>query len=86
MCADYENCYFSDPTVDWNASLQTDASTNTVSFNSTAHRKIRLYRALGNGIETGGHGTHTMGTLLGSPLNQSDLYHLDYRQAWSTAM
>ena len=77
-CADYTNCFFDDPTVDWNSSLVTEAGTSTVSFNSTAHRKIRLYRNLANGIGNG-HGTHTQGTLLGSPLNTSDVYNTNYR-------
>ena len=55
-------------------------STGVVSFNSTAHRKIRVYQDLGNGVDSGGHGTHTMGSLLGQPLNTSDLGSLDYRQ------
>ncbi len=79
--ADFDNCFFDDPSVDWNASLLTETGTNTVTFNSTAHRKIRLYRAVNNGYGGNGHGTHTQGTLLGSPLNQSDTYNLDYRQA-----
>lgn len=78
-CADFDNCFFSDPSVDWNASLLTEPGTNTVTFNSTSHRKIRLYRSVNSGIGGNGHGTHTQGTLLGSPLNQSDTYDLDYR-------
>ena len=82
--ADYEHCYFADPSVNWTDSLETDPSTGVVSFNSTAHRKIRLYQDLGNGIDSGGHGTHTMGSLLGQPLNTSDLGSLDYRQSTAT--
>ena len=78
--ADYEHCYFADLSVNWTASLETDPSTGAVSFNSTAHRKIRLYQDLGNGVDSGGHGTHTMGSLLGMPINTSDLGSLDYRR------
>ena len=66
--------------MNWTGSLETDPSTGVVSFNSTAHRKIRVYQDLGNGVDSGGHGTHTMGSLLGQPLNTSDLGSLDYRQ------
>jgi hypothetical protein len=77
---DYTNCYFADPGVDWNASLSTEADDGTTVFNSTAHRKIRLYRAVNNGFQGSGHGTHTMGSLLGAPFNASDTYQVDYRQ------
>jgi len=78
-CADYNNCYFADPGVNWNASLSLEAGTGTVVFDSTAHRKIRLYRAVNNGFQGSGHGTHTMGSLLGAPFNASDTYSVDYR-------
>ena len=83
LCADYSNCYFNDPTVNWNASLHTDAESGVVSFNSSAHRKIRLYRSTSNGVSPEGHGTHTMGSLLGSPINTSDVYQMNYRLCFS---
>ncbi len=81
VCADYTNCYFVDPQVNWNASLSSEADTGTTVFNSTSHRKIRLYRAVNNGFQGSGHGTHTMGSLLGSPFNSSDTYSVNYRQS-----
>ena len=44
-------------------------------FESEKHRKIRLYRSTSNASPTGGggngHGTHTMGSLCGSPFDPS---------------
>ena len=37
-------------------------------FDSTAHRKIRYYRAYGDTADSNGHGTHVAGTLAGAPL------------------
>ena len=48
-------------------------------FDSTLHRKIRLYVELGDDIDNTGHGTHTMGSLLGSPYDISNVKALDYR-------
>ena len=48
-------------------------------FDSTMHRKIRLYVELGDDIDNTGHGTHTMGSLLGSPYEISNVKALDYR-------
>ena len=36
-------------------------------FQSTVHRKIRLYRAFADFIDSNGHGTHTAGTIAGIP-------------------
>lgn len=57
----------------------TDPSSGVITFSSDAHRKIRLYRAQADGIDNNGHGTHTVGSLLGSPFDISDIKHLDYR-------
>ncbi|BDA49389.1 probable c5a peptidase at N-terminal half [Coccomyxa sp. Obi] len=76
---DRSNCYFNDPNVDWKAGLTTDPSSGVVTFSSEAHRKIRLYRQQADDIDNNGHGTHTVGSLLGSPFDISDIKHLDYR-------
>ena len=34
-----------------------------------------------DGVDNNGHGTHVMGTLLGSPFDVSNTYNLDYRSA-----
>jgi hypothetical protein len=77
--ADRTNCYFDDPTVDWKLGLKADALSGAMVFNSTVHRKIRLYVEMGDDIDNTGHGTHTMGTLLGSPYDVSNVNALDYR-------
>lgn len=77
--ADRMNCYFIDPSVNWNASLRKDAGTGALVFDSTMHRKIRLYVEMGDDIDNTGHGTHTMGSLLGSPYDISNVKALDYR-------
>ena len=77
--ADRSNCYFVDPSVDWNGSLRADAASGATVFDSTMHRKIRLYVELGDEIDNTGHGTHTMGSLLGSPYDISNVKALDYR-------
>lgn len=79
VCADRSNCYFNDPNVDWKTGLMTDPSSGVVTFSSEQHRKIRLYRAQADGIDNNGHGTHTVGSLLGSPFDISDIKHVDYR-------
>ena len=53
-------------------------------FDSTMHRKIRLYVELGDDIDNTGHGTHTMGSLLGSPYEISNVKALDYR--WPSSL
>ena len=50
-------------------------------FDSAAHRKIRLYVELGDDVDNTGHGTHTMGTLAGSPYDISNVEAVDYRSA-----
>ena len=58
------HCFFYDPDVDWDANVSYQDGVQT--FSSTQHRKIRYYRAYGDMSDYNGHGTHTMGTLLGS--------------------
>lgn len=77
--ADRANCYFDDPNVDWKLGLRADALSGATVFDSTVHRKIRLYVEMGDDIDNTGHGTHTMGTLLGSPYDVSNVNALDYR-------
>lgn len=62
---DYNHCFFVDPTVDWNSAIVNVAGVRT--FESTTHRKIRLYRAFADFSDANGHGTHTAGTLAGIP-------------------
>ena len=81
--ADRNNCYFSDPTVDWRDGLRVDGASGATVFDSAAHRKIRLYVELGDDVDNTGHGTHTMGTLAGSPYDISNVQAVDYRfQHW----
>ena len=51
---DHGNCYFQDPAVDWQAGLSTDPATGITSFNSTKHRKIRLYVEFADGTDSNG--------------------------------
>eukprot|EP00889_Picochlorum_renovo_P001863 jgi/Picre1/28893/NNA_004289.t1 len=62
---DYQHCFFADPDTDWSANIVTDD--NVLTFTSTTHRKIRLYRAFADFRDDNGHGTHTCGTLAGIP-------------------
>ena len=82
--ADRNNCYFSDPGVDWRDGLRADSASGATVFDSAAHRKIRLYVELGDDVDNTGHGTHTMGTLAGSPYDISNLKAVDYRSAPAT--
>lgn len=77
--ADRNNCFFSDPNVDWKAGLSTDRASGVVTFSSETHRKIRLYREQADDIDNNGHGTHTVASLLGSPFDISNINNLDYR-------
>jgi hypothetical protein len=77
--ADRNNCFFNDPNVDWGAGLRTDPQTGGLLFDSQAHRKIRLYVEMADDLDGNGHGTHVMGSLLGSPFDISNLNNLDYR-------
>ncbi len=36
-------------------------------FDSTAHRKLRYYRLLDDGVDANGHGSHCGGSAAGSP-------------------
>ena len=36
-------------------------------FDSTAHRKLRYYRLLDDGVDADGHGSHCGGSAAGSP-------------------
>jgi len=62
---DYRHCYFYDPAVDWNSGITVESGVRT--FDSTTHRKIRLYRAFRDFADSNGHGTHTAGSLAGMP-------------------
>ena len=62
---DYKHCFFADPDTNWEANIVTVGSVLT--FTSTTHRKIRLYRAFADFRDDNGHGTHTCGTLAGIP-------------------
>ena len=79
--ADRNNCYFIDPTVDWRQGLRADSASGATVFDSAVHRKIRLYVELGDDVDNTGHGTHTMGTLVGSPYDISNVKAVDYRSA-----
>ncbi|KAK9815878.1 hypothetical protein WJX72_011193 [[Myrmecia] bisecta] len=76
---DVKNCYFNDPKVSFSSGLSTDFSSGIVSFQSTSHRKLVLYRELGDSTDNNGHGTHTMGTLTGNPADLSNVQDADYR-------
>ena len=58
-----------------------DNASGATVFDSTAHRKIRLYVELGDDVDNTGHGTHTMGTLVGSPYDISNVKAVDHRSA-----
>jgi len=62
---DAAHCFFADPAVP----LEFKAGANGGKvFDSTTHRKLRLYRAGPDGPSDGnGHGTHTMGSVCGTP-------------------
>ena len=63
---DVKSCYFDDPAVPFELRPASGWGGPAV-FESTSHRKIRLYRALADATDHNGHGTHTMGSMLGSP-------------------
>ena len=63
---DVRSCYFDDPAVPFELRPASGWGGPAV-FESTTHRKIRLYRALADASDHNGHGTHTMGSMLGSP-------------------
>ena len=42
---------------------------------------LGFHAAQVDGVDNNGHGTHVMGTLLGSPFDVSNTYNLDYRSA-----
>lgn len=67
--------------MDWAAATGVDAATGAPTFSSEAHRKIWLYRALADDRDSNGHGTHVVGSLLGSPLDAGDLTAVNYRRA-----
>lgn len=62
---DYGHCFFDDPNVDFASGVAVVGRVRT--FQSTVHRKIRLYRAFADFLDANGHGTHTAGTLAGIP-------------------
>ena len=62
---DHQHCFFNDPAVDWASGVSVVDTKRT--FDSTVHRKIRLYRAFADFLDANGHGTHTAGTLAGIP-------------------
>jgi subtilisin family serine protease len=63
----YQQCFFNDPAVDWASGVTVVDAKRT--FQSTVHRKIRLYRAFKDFLDANGHGTHTAGTLAGIPFD-----------------
>ncbi|KAK9839424.1 hypothetical protein WJX81_001331 [Elliptochloris bilobata] len=78
---DRDNCFFKDPAVDWASAMTKDTRTGVPTFSSEAHRKIRLYRAAADERDSNGHGTHVMGSLLGSPFESADLTSVNFRGA-----
>lgn len=84
LAADRHHCFFRDPNVDWNANLVKDPLTGISTFSSEKHRKIRLYVERADDIDNNGHGTHTMGSMVGNPLDTSNVNLSDYRCASST--
>jgi len=79
--ADRSNCFFKDPAVRWEDAMTKDPNTGVATFSSEKHRKIRLYRAAADDLDSNGHGTHVMGSLLGSPYDSSDLTSVNFRRA-----
>ena len=67
--------------MDWRDGVRADSASGATVFDSAAHRKIRLYVELGDDVDNTGHGTHTMGTLAGSPYDISNVQAVDYRSA-----
>lgn len=66
---DHNHCFFTDPNVDWNSSIS--VVSGVPEFQSTTHRKIRMYRAYADFVDANGHGSHTAGTLAGIPYGTS---------------
>lgn len=62
---DFRHCFFADPDTEWEANVVTIG--RVLTFTSETHRKIRLYRAFADFVDSNGHGTHTCGTLAGMP-------------------
>ncbi|KAK9803960.1 hypothetical protein WJX72_008369 [[Myrmecia] bisecta] len=77
---DVNNCYFKDPKVSFSSGLSTNFSPAIVSFQSTTHRKLVLYRELGDSTNNNGHGMHTLGTLMDNPADLSNVQAAYYRQ------
>ena len=65
----------------WEDAMTKDPNTGAATFSSEKHRKIRLYRAAADDLDSNGHGTHVMGSLLGSPYDSSDLTSVNFRRA-----
>ena len=65
----------------WEDAVTKDPNTGVATFSSEKHRKIRLYRAAADTLDSNGHGTHVMGSLLGSPYDSSDLTSVNFRRA-----
>jgi Subtilase family len=63
---DVNQCMFRDDNQPIGPTSWGADSSNHLLFDSTTHRKIRMYRQLGDGIDSEGHGTHCAGSALGS--------------------
>jgi subtilisin family serine protease len=66
---DYKHCFFVDPNVNFTSHISIVGG--VPQFDSTTHRKLRMYRAYADFQDANGHGTHTAGTLAGIPYGTS---------------
>lgn len=66
---DYNHCFFVDPNVNFTQHISIVGG--VLQFDSTTHRKLRMYRAYADFQDANGHGTHTAGTLAGIPYGTS---------------
>ena len=54
-------------TESWDPGDTQEPSGGALYFDSTAHRKLRYYRMLDDGVDANGHGSHCGGSAAGSP-------------------